>query len=426
MTGGQNNPTAQPPGDVPPEDKPQAIIPSERASLVDVFENVLGAPISAITDQNLERLSPSQADDLVEQIDIFLAAASLEEFPDDAIALDGFASPIIIPYDRTEPRTTRRAKQVALAHSEVIIPLQEVSLDYARYGRSHLESLCAWTRRNEKLLRAHVFSPARTPELLDAFEPDQITELADWLMENLTLAGRESDLQKLIPDWRSKDRDELLTALSPIVYSTMQDAVGGGAFGTGLSFTQATAGLFYRFCAETVGGVASDAPSSLFSHAALLHDLELPAIEDLADDDFVGIRMESEDFGEFRTVLTWALDKTSREVKEGRDLNSSFRSNLDEVRWRAELLRRDTRDKALARYLKPATQNVAIGSIVSTAAASAASSVDGSLDMTSLAARFGASAILGTLFALLVYSPPTRKRRLLRFYDVLLDTRPPI
>jgi len=46
--------------------------------------------------------------------------------------------------------------------------------------------------------------------------------------------------------------------------------------------------------------------------------------------------------------------------------------------------------------------------------------------MISLAARFGTSAILGTLFALLIYSPPTRKRRLLRFYDVLLDTRPPI
>jgi hypothetical protein len=269
-----------------------------------------------------------------------------------------------------------------------------------------------------------VFSLARTPELLEAFEPDQITELADWLVENLTREGRESDLQNLIPDWQSKGRDELLTALSPIVYSTMQDAVGGGVFGASLSFTQATAGLFYRFCAETLGEVASDAPSSLFSHVALLHDLELPAIEDLADEDFVGIRMESEDFGEFRAVLTRALGKTAREVKEGRELNSSFRDNLDEVRWRAELLRRDTRDKALARYLRPAAQNVAIGSFVSTAAAAAASSVEGSLALTALAARFGASAILGTLFALLVYSPPARKRRLLRFYDVLLDNRP--
>jgi hypothetical protein len=128
---------------MPPEEKPQDTVPSKRASLVDVFENFFGASISTITGQNLESLSSSQADDLVEQIDIFLEAASREGFPEDAIALDGFASPIIIPYDRTEPRTTRRAKQVALAHSEVIIPLQEVSLDYTRYGRRHLESLCA-------------------------------------------------------------------------------------------------------------------------------------------------------------------------------------------------------------------------------------------------------------------------------------------
>lgn len=116
-----------------------------------------------------------------------------------------------------------------------------------------------------------------------------------------------------------------------------------------------------------------------------------------------------------------ALGKTSREVKEGRDLNSSFRNNLDEVRWRAELLRRDMRDKALARYLKPTAQNVAIGSFVSTAAAAAANLVQVPLDLTSLAARLGTSAILGTLFALLLYNPPVHKRRLLRFYDVVLD-----
>lgn len=104
--------------------------PTERASLLDVFENFLGASIAAITDHHLESLAPSEANELVEQIDIFLEAASYEEFPEDAIALDGFASPIIIPFDRTEPQTTRRAKQVSLAHSEVIIPLQEVGLDY--------------------------------------------------------------------------------------------------------------------------------------------------------------------------------------------------------------------------------------------------------------------------------------------------------
>lgn len=162
----------------------------------------------------------------------------------------------------------------------------------------------------------------------------------------------------------------------------------------------------------------------MFSHAVLLHDLELPAIEDLADEDFVSIRLESEDFEEFRNVLGRALARTSKEVKGGHELNSSFQNNLDEVRWRAEMLRQDVRDKSLARYLKPAVQNVAIGSFVSTAATAAADSVQGASDITSLAARFGVSAVLGTLFALLVYSPPARKQRLLRYYDVLLDERP--
>ena len=423
MSGQPDNTTERVFNENSSEVKPAKSIASERASLVDVFENFLGASIGTVSDHHLESLSATQADELVEHLDIFLEAAGRDEFAQDAVALDGFASPIIVPHDRTEPRTTRRAKQVALAHSEVIIPFQEVEQDFRRFGRGHLTSLCAWARRNEKLLRVHVFSPARTPELLDAFEPDQITELADWLIENLVRIGRESDLRKIIPDWKSKNRDDLFADLNPIVYSTLQDAIAGGVFGAHLSFTQATAGLFYRFCAETVSGGATDISDFLFSHAALLHDLELPAVEDLADEDFVEIRLESEDFAEFRNVLGRALDQTSAEVKKGGNLNSSFQNNLDEVRWRAEILRRETRDKSLARHLKPAIQNVAIGSFVSTAAATAADSVRNSLDVVSLAARFGTSVALGTLFALLIYNPPTHQQRLLRFYDVLLDER---
>lgn len=408
------------------EINPPVPFPTDRASVIDVFENFLGASINKITDSHLENLSVTEADELIEHLDLFLEAAANDDFAEDVISLDGFASPIIIPYDRTEPRTTRRAKQIALVHSEVIIPVQEVGQDYRLYGRKHLTSLCSWCHRNEKLLRAHVFSLARTPELFDAFEPDQITELADWLMENLISGGHESDLEKLIPDWREMDHERLFTALSPMVHSTLQDAVSGGVFGAGLSFTQATAGLFYRFCAETVNNSALNTSSSaLFSHAVLLHDLELPAIEDIKDEDFVGIRLESEDFDEFRSVLRRALNRTSNEVKDGADLNSAFQHNLEEVRWRAEILRREARDKSLARYLKPAAQNVAIGSFVSTAAAASASSVQGPLDFASLAARFGTSVVLGLLFALLIYAPPNRQQRLLKFYDVLLDENPP-
>jgi hypothetical protein len=54
-----------------------------RASLVDVFENFLGARIGAVTDHHFEMLASNQADELVAQIDIFLEAASRDEYPDE-------------------------------------------------------------------------------------------------------------------------------------------------------------------------------------------------------------------------------------------------------------------------------------------------------------------------------------------------------
>jgi hypothetical protein len=75
-----------------------------------------------------------------------------------------------------------------------------------------------------------------------------------------------------------------------------------------------------------------------------------------------------------------------------------------------------------AKFLQPKVQGIAIGSLISTAAAAAATAAQSApVDLLSLAARFGTSAVLGTLFALLLYSSPDRKQRLLRFYDILLD-----
>ena len=53
----------------------------------------------------------------------------------------------------------------------------------------------------------------------------------------------------------------------------------------------------------------------LLSHASLLRDLELPALDDIPDEDFVSIRLESEDFDAFRAVLGRALKDTSRDVQ---------------------------------------------------------------------------------------------------------------
>ena len=394
---------------------------SDRSSIVDVYENYLGTDVRNLSESLFEALSPPQATELIAQLDRFLEAAAQEEYVEDAVTLDGFASPTIIPFDRSEPRTTRRAKQIALSHTEVIIPLQEVSLDYSELGRNHLASFGIWTKNNAQLLRAHVFSPVRAPSPLDIFDVDGITELGDWLVANITAVGHEVDLGLLIPGWREKKSEELIRTLNPIVYSTMQDAIAGGVFNTSLSFTQETAGRFYQFCAQTLGR-ESTGTGGLFSHTALLQELELPAIEDLPDEDFVGIRRDAEGFHEFRSVLGRALRETSQDVEGGMELNTSFQTHLGEVRWRAALLARETQSKTLAKFFRSSAQGITIGSFVSTAAAAAATMAQhASVDMGSLTARFGTSAALGTLFALLLYKRPTSERRLLRFYDVLLN-----
>lgn len=382
---------------------------AERASLVDVFENALGHVIEHLPDNVIASLSPEQADELLGHLDEHLAASAHDAFAADAVMLDGFASPIVMPYDRTERRTTRRAKQVALAHSEVVLSVQELALDYGRYGRDHIASLFEWTRRYRKLLQSHVLSVVRTPDVLDTLEPDQIADLAEWVADRFPEVG--SDAATVDP-----------SALRSMAYAMIQDTFAAGTLGTVLSFTHEPEGRIYEFCARSAE--AAPITSSPLSHASLLRDLELPSLDDLADDDFVSIRLESEDFGAFRAVLGRALRETAREVQLGGEVTASFRHHLDEIRWQAELLRRDTRDKTLKRYFRPAIQNVALGSLVSTTAASAATAAEGS-EPSLLAAgvRFGTSVVLGTLISLLLYNPPNRKERLLRFYDVLLEER---
>jgi hypothetical protein len=397
---------------------------TDRPSLIDVFENYLGTEISCLTDRNLEALTERQASELVDQIDIFLEAACDDEFADDAITLDGFASPIILPNDRSIPHTTRRAKQVALVHGEVVFPLEEFSLNYRTHGRRHLTSLCNWLATNELLLRSHVFSLTRVPELLDVLDSERLVDLADELLQILISGIADADLDAILPNWRAMSRQDLVRTISPLVYTTLQDAAAGSVFGTDLSFTQEKGGRLYTFLAEKLQSV-SRTESPLFAHARLLHNLALPAINNLADADFVSIRLQSEDFDQFRAVLRRALQKTKQQMEAGSELDTAFHGSLDEVRWQAELLRQDTRDKHLAKFLRSTVQNVAIGSLVSTVAAAAGAPPQSNEDLQLLAARFGVSATLGTLFALLFYKPPKRKQRLLRFYDVLLDESSP-
>lgn len=146
----------------------------------------------------------------------------------------------------------------------------------------------------------------------------------------------------------------------------------------------------------------------------------MPAIADIEDQEFVEIRKDAEGFAEFRETLSRSLDQTEKHVEQGQMLDKAFEDSLGEVRWRAELLRQDLRDKTLARYLRSQAQSVTLGA-VSTAGVAAAARPAASAALPAIAAQAGAAAAVYTLFAILGYRSPTRKRRLLRFYDILLD-----
>jgi hypothetical protein len=387
---------------------------------VDVFENFFRTEITKLSASSVYALSKSQADELVEGIDAHLAAAQADILPDEAVVLDSMASPIIVADDRTEPRTTRRAKQVALTHREVVIPVQPIHIDYQQCGRKYPASLLEWTCRNAGLVRAHVLTLAGRPNVLAIFGVDYAKELAGDITEELMSPEHASLLKTLLTPESFADVHERRDSLEAFVYAAMGDAVAAGAFGSNLSFIDSDSGRLYGRMAS----IARDqfaTRSVPISHATLLENLDLPAIGEVSDEDFVQIRLQSEDFAEYRSVLGRVLDKTGADYQVGTDLNVAFRGQLDEIRWRAELLRRDVKDKSLKRYLRSTLQSVTLGSVVSTAATAADHATTGPLLVETLAARFGVSVVLGSLIAMFSYSPPNRKTRLLRFYDVLLN-----
>ena len=185
-----------------------------------------------------------------------------------------------------------------------------------------------------------------------------------------------------------------------------------------MSFLDREGGELAGIVADLVERTAARRDLSL-SHE--LQRLDLAAIDQLPDEDFVAIRMQSEDFGEFRGVLERALHGTRDHAQRGGDWQRAFRANLEEVRWRAELLRRDVKDKAVTRYLRQKSQGYTIGALSGATFALSAGLVTGELAPAMIAAQFGISIPLSTLISLLFRQRTDRPRRLLRFYNVLLD-----
>lgn len=387
----------------------------ERASIVDVFENFFGDHLGNLSAESLTSLPRARTDELVESVDRFLELEVESDFNEDAICVDSLANPILAPRDPTEPLTTRKAKQVSLMHSEVVFPMTPLFLEYASSGLTHVADLLLWARKNERLLRKHVFTLMLRPNFLHVMGYEAGNELlqslTDLLMEPRFVAVRQRFAEV------ESDREAIEAALAAV----LTDAVSSGTVRGVIEFLDQDAGLLYDALAggELLASLseASDSPTM-----SVVQRLDLPAIDAVSDEDFVAIRLNSEDFASFRDTFGRALEKTKSALDSGAALDSAFRSSLDEVRFKAELLRTSIKDKALLPFLRKALQSASVGALVGTASAWAADVSRDAVLPSALAARGSAAFIASALLALVFYRAPTREERLLRFYNVLLST----
>lgn len=382
-----------------------------RASLVDVFENFFGEGVERLAPASVEGLAPERQRELVELLDMHLDAAAGDEFHEDVVLLDSMSDPVIIVDDPSEPMTTRRAKQVALYHTEVVIPMQPLWIDYDLVGPKYVAALLQWCRVHHPLLRGHVLSFIRTPRL--ELDEDSEREVLELLRAEVRRA--ENAVLKPLVEFEPDEvvGDALETALSVM----LRDLGRAAMLGRGISFLDREGGELAGTVADLVR--RSEALKEL-SMARVLERLALPAIDQLPNQDFVEIRLQSEDFEEFRGVLGRAVAKTQEEAAAGKDWQAAFRSNLDEPRWRAELLRRELKDKALRKFMHDKSQGYVVSALSSATFAVASGLATGQIDPAFIAAQFGVSVPLSTLLALLFRQSTARKERLLRFYNVLL------
>ncbi len=396
-----------------------------RASLTDVFENFFGESIAGLSRRDVVALPESRTTELVESVDAFLSAVATDDFPPEAVVADSLSDPIIIPDDRTEPRTTRRAKQLALVHREVVIPMQPLMIDYRlaehpTEASRPIEALLEWTRRNDTLVREHVLSVTGRPNPFDVLGYDQARQLVAEMVSAVK-SDALSDIHSRITGHVQDDDTEEQDVLEAYMYGVLIDAINAGSINSNLAFLDTVSGQLYARMVGMLKGQYPVSGTSRIDSVALLQQLNMPAIDDIPDAEFVAIRTQSEDFAEFRSALGRVLAKTSVTATEGTDLAVAFRDSLEEIHVRADILRRGMKDKALRPFLRSSLQGISLGAVASTAAAAASELTQHSVHPDALAARLLTGTALGTLLAAIFFQPPNRERRLLRFYNVLLD-----
>ncbi|MBE7506197.1 MAG: hypothetical protein HS101_07900 [Planctomycetia bacterium] len=397
----------------------------DRPSLLDVFENFLGTNIETVSRSAIAKLASSQLDDLVDAIDYYLRNANTQAFPADTVMLDMLTNPIIAAHDPTVPQTTRAVKQVALGHREVVIPMGDVGVDYRcarnrQEANSYPASLLEWCRNNHVLLRHHVFSVVGYAPLFTVTGDMQDDLLTEELTE-LLLQPEYAEAMKYVvsPSVSAKERRQ---SIGSAVRCAFMDIINASNINGNLAYIDRAGSVVYAAIVNLVR--ESVRPSEkVESGARLLKTLYLPAIDDVSDLEFVAIRMQSDEFEEYRSALGRVLVKTEVAIEAGKDANEAFRDNLDEIYIRADQLRREIKDQTVNKHMRAALQGVQLSAVVSTAAAMSSELIQGAIHPASLIARFLTSLGLASLFSVVTHKSPLGRQRMLRFYEVLLSAK---
>jgi len=389
--------------------------------MVDVFENYLGDDISCLSSHSVAALTPPQLEELVEVIDVYLNGSRHQEFPSDAVMLDMLTNPIIASNDPSVPKTTRRVKQVALGHREVVIPMGSLGVDY-RAARDAAEAaafpgaLLEWCKSNAVLLRNHVISIAGCQPLFE-IAGEHKDALIRELVSNLLGPDFAEPLKYVVSPCVSVE--ERRAAIESALTCVLMDILNANTIDGNLAYVDVGGGMLYRQLQrlmQNTGRAPSPPPA-----AQMLTELSLPAIDEMPDREFVAIRMQSDDFEEYRRALGRVLAKTEVAASSGIGVQEAFRTNLEEIHVRADQLRREIKDRAARKHIRSAAVGVQLGAVVSTAAALSAEATQGTIRPAALMARFLTSVALASLFAVLTHKAPTGRQRMLRFYEVLLS-----
>src|SRR5207244_8741670 len=139
--------------------------------------------------------------------------------------------------------------------------------------------------------------------------------------------------------------------------------------------------------------------------------ITVPGLEDISMADLIGIRRNSEEFGEWRRSLGSALRRIDEDVVNGKTLDQTFQGELAVIEERALRMKNELKGKSLRNSLRSATINTAIGAMAVYGGAETSQVLGHSFDSFSKLVTLAPVPLLTMLFWLLFNRPAPAKLR---------------